>query len=125
MRRTIVVTLVTAGLGIPAIAEQRSIQLPEIVIGGDAPGGGRSENCVEVEIGNSRAYNCLNQKLKKEVDRVNPSVNMPPVDARSPDIRVGVVNIPAVQQQYGKNFGVSVMPYRPALPTFSPPLGRR
>jgi hypothetical protein len=125
MRRTIVVTLVTAGLGIPAIAEQRSIQLPEIVIGGDASAGARSENCVEVEIGNSRAYNCLNQKLKKEVDRVNPSVNMPPVDARSPDIRVGVVNIPAVQQQYGKNFGVSVMPHRPALPTFSPPLGRR
>jgi hypothetical protein len=80
---------------------------------------------VEVEIGGSKAFNCLNEKLKQQVDRVNPSLNTPPIDARSPDIRVGVVNIPAVQQQYGKNFGVSVVPFRPAPPVFSAPLGRR
>jgi hypothetical protein len=28
----------------------------------------------------------------------------------------GVVNMPAVKQQYGQNFGVSVIPYRPPLP---------
>lgn len=46
-----------------------------------------------------------------------------PVDAKSQDIKVGVVNVPAVQQQYGRNFGVSVIPYRPArfyAPVLSP-----
>ncbi|MBR0960677.1 hypothetical protein JQ566_25405 [Bradyrhizobium japonicum] len=68
---------------------------------------------------------CLNQKLRREVDRVNPSINLPPIDARSPDNKVGVVNIPGVQQQYGGNFGISVAPYRPAPPVFSAPIGRR
>jgi hypothetical protein len=48
-------------------------------------------------------------------------MNLPPIDARSPDIKTGVVNIPAVQQQYGRNFGISVVPYRPPPPVFSTP----
>jgi hypothetical protein len=83
-----------------------------------------SERCVEVEIGSSRALNCLNQKLKREVDRVNPSLNLPPIDAKSSDLKVGTVNIPGVQQQYGRNFGVSAFPYRPAPPVFTSPLHR-
>ncbi|MHC2620334.1 hypothetical protein ACVIW2_002366 [Bradyrhizobium huanghuaihaiense] len=79
---------------------------------------------MEVEIGSSRSMDCLNQKLRREVDRVNPSINLPPVDARSPDLKVGIVNIPGVQQQYGRNFGVSVAPYRPP-PVFSSPIGHR
>jgi hypothetical protein len=39
--------------------------------------------------------------------------------------KTGVVNIPGVQQQYGKNFGNSVIPYRPSSPVFSAPLGPR
>ena len=46
-------------------------------------------------------------------------------ESRSSDIRVGVINTPAVQQQYGRNFGVSVIPYRPALPVFTSSLGPR
>ena len=57
---------------------------------------------------------------------MNPPVtNTPPIDAKSPDIRVGVVNVPGVQQQYGCDFGVSVYPYRPAAPVYSSPLGHR
>jgi hypothetical protein len=66
---------------------------------------------------------CLNQKLRREVDRVNPTLNLPPIDARASDTKVGVVNIPGVQQQYGRNFGVSVVPQRPAPPAFSAPPG--
>jgi len=33
--------------------------------------------------------------------------------------------MPAVQQQYGRNFGVSAIPYRPAPPVFNSPIGRR
>lgn len=115
----------------PALAQQTSVALPEIIIGASAPTAGEArtanaaERCVDVQIGGSRAFNCLNQKLREEVNRVNPSANIPPIDARSSDIRVGVVNMPAVQQQYGRNFGVSVIPYRPAPPVFTAPIGPR
>jgi hypothetical protein len=131
--------LVTIGLVSRGVAEDRVTALPEIVIGSGPRAGsaasvggmgtvvGRTgaaagpSKCVEAETGSSRAMDCLNQKLKGQVDRVNPTINLPPIDARSPDTKVGVVNIPGVQQQYGKNFGVSVMPYRPAPLSFSAP----
>ena len=118
--RLIMFSLVAAGLVTPSLAEERVMVLPQIVIGG---GAGNTDRCVEVEIGASRSMDCLNQKLRREVDRINPAMNLPPIDARSPDTKVGVVNIPGVQQQYGRNFGVSVVPYRPAPPVFSAPLG--
>lgn len=132
--------LVSAWLASPGSAEEVKL-LPEIVIGNDAKndpakpgdaggspqvviGGGAgsaatgADRCGDAASGKSMA--CLNQKLKREVDRVNPVMNLPPIDARSPDIRTGVVNIPAVKQQYGRNFGVSVIPYRPP-PVFTVP----
>lgn len=120
--RMILLLLVAAGLVMPASAEERVLVLPEIVIGG---GVGKTDRCAEAEIGSTRSMDCLNQKLRREVDRVSPVMNLPPVDARSPDIKIGVVNIPGVQQQYGRNFGVSAVPYRPAPPVFSAPLGPR
>jgi hypothetical protein len=66
----------------------------------------------------------LNRQLKRKVDETNPVLNTPPLDARSPDTKTGVVNIPGVQQQYGKNFGNSVIPYRPPPPVYAP-LGHR
>jgi hypothetical protein len=117
--RLIMLSLV-ASLASPASAEERVMVLPEIVIGG---GAGTADRCVEVEIGSSRSMDCLNQKLRREVDRVNPTMNLPPVDARSPDTKIGIVNIPGVQQQYGRNFGVSAVPHRPAPPVFNVPLG--
>jgi hypothetical protein len=122
--RLIMLSLVAAaGLVSPGLAEERVTALPEIVIGGGNPA--NTERCVEVEIGASRSMDCLNRKLRREVDRVNPTINLPPIDARSPDTKIGVVNVPGVQQQYGRNFGVSVIPQRPAPPVFSSPLGPR
>src|SRR5688572_28031770 len=126
MRLIMLLLVAAVGLVSPGLAEERVTVLPEIVIGGGAAnapvkpegrvtvrpeiviGGGagnapvQPDRCVEVESGSSRAMDCLNQKLKREVDRVNPVMNLPPIDARSPDIKTGVVNIPAVQQQYGR-----------------------
>jgi hypothetical protein len=81
-----------------------------------SPLGAESEHCVEVEIGNDKAYNCLNEKLKRETERTIPLPNIPPLDANSSDTKIGIVNVPAVKQQYGKNFGKSVIPYRPSKP---------
>jgi hypothetical protein len=120
MRLIMLLLVAAAGLVTSALAEERVMVLPELLIGG---GMANTDRCVEVQIGASRSMDCLNQKLRREVDRVNPVMNLPPIDARSPDTKVGVVNIPGVQQQYGRNFGVSATPYRPAPPVFSAPLG--
>jgi hypothetical protein len=82
-----------------------------------------SETCVEVEIGNEKApsLGCLNRRLKQQVDRIAPTPTAPPIDARSQDIRVGIANTAAVQQQYGQNFGRSAIPFRPQQ-TFTNPL---
>jgi hypothetical protein len=122
------------------LAQERPPQ-PEIIIG-DAPRandtraddnrqqrsgaagreGGRFERCVDVVIGSETSFGCLNERLKHQVNRVNPAVtNTPPLDAKSQDVTVGVVNVPAVQQQFGKNFGVSAFPFRPPPLIFSPP----
>jgi hypothetical protein len=75
-----------------------------------------------------KSLNRLNEQLKRKVDEVNPVANIPPLDARSLDTKralartkIGVVNIPGVQQQYGQNFGKSVVPYRPVQPVFTLP----
>ncbi|OPF91845.1 hypothetical protein I8G32_01391 [Rhodopseudomonas palustris] len=86
-------------------------------------GQGTHERCVDVTIGNDHSLGCVNERLKRKVDQVNPIMNVPPIDAKSSDLKVGTVNIPAVQQQYGSNFGISVMPYRPNL-SFPSPRGR-
>jgi hypothetical protein len=116
--------------------------LPEITVGGPPPGSpaaGKDNNkdnttdnkkgaerCVDVTIGNDTSMGCLNERLKRKVDEVNPPVlNIPPIDAKSSDLKVGTVNVPGVQQQYGKNFGHSAVPYRPPPVFFSPPAGGR
>lgn len=115
------------GIGSRAFAEDSHVLvLPEIVIGGEKDKPSAPERCADIEPAAGKGMDCLNQRLKREVDRVNPpTINQPPVDARSPDPKVGVINIPGVQQQYGKNFGVSAVPFRPPPAIFSSSVGRR
>jgi len=94
---------------------------PGTVTAGDTPPGDVLESCVEVEIGGAKALDCINRKLKREADRVTALKNIPPADAKTQDIHLGIVNVPAVKQQYGPNFGNSVVPFRPSR-TFTPPL---
>jgi hypothetical protein len=79
---------------------------------------GSDETCVEVEIGGEKAekLNCINEQLKQQVDRVQPVGNLPPLDASSPTVKLHGFNETALQQQYGKNLGKSVVPFRPAKP---------
>ena len=88
---------------------------------GATGGPAQVETCVEVEIGDERAsgLNCLNQFLQREVARVQPPRNIAPVDAASQSVQVGGFNQTALRQQYGRNFGNSVMPFRPPPPVYS------
>ncbi len=85
-------------------------------IGGDAPKFPATDgNCVEVEIGGepSPPLNCLNRKLKKRIEQLQLPQVSAPLDAKSSDTRLGIVNQPALRQQYGSNYGISVVPQRP------------
>ncbi len=141
MRAIIYATAISVLAAVPGRAEERTA-LPDIVVGapparGPAVGPGGSQGvashgelgstaCDGAAGGSERSFRCLNQKWRQEVDRVNPPVtNKPPIDANSSDLKVGTVNIPGVQQQYGRNFGVSVYPYRPPPPVYVSPFGRR
>lgn len=122
--------IAVATLASPCLAQKAEAPKgKEVMIGGQPqasqPFGDSSENCVEVEIGGDKAFNCLNEKLRRQTERVIPLPNIAPIDSRSSDIHIGVVNIPAVKQQYGRNFGNSVIPYRPQPPVYAPPLGNR
>jgi hypothetical protein len=96
----------------------------EPIIGGQLPPPPNFQQCIEVEIGGDRAFGCLNQQLKRQVERVNPSLNLPPLDARSSDVRVGNVNEAAIRQQYGPNYGRSVIPFRPPSAALAIPAHR-
>lgn len=91
------------------------IASPAPALGG-AQAGGNKGRCTEAKGETDTSFGCINERLRRKVDEVNPPVlNLPPIDAKSSDLKVGTVNIPAVQQQYGRNFGHSAVPYRPTV----------
>ena len=106
----------------PAFAQDAPGSKSGVFIGGGAtPSAPADQTCVEVEIDGQKApaYSCINQRLQQQVDQVQPVANIPPLDASSPAVAVHGFNQTALQQQFGQNFGKSVVPFRPAAPTFS------
>ncbi|WP_315719702.1 MULTISPECIES: hypothetical protein [unclassified Bradyrhizobium] len=95
------------------------------ILGGRADtSAGKRSSCADGTVTQDGLFDCINVKLRRKVDTVNPSINQAPIDARSSDLKVGTVNVPAVQQQYGSNFGRSVVPLRPTA-VFPSGFGRR
>jgi hypothetical protein len=111
--------------GIEILAPPRNNAAPKVgTPSGQTSPAQKKGPCEEGKPDSPPSFGCLNEQLKQKVDRVNPTENTPPLDAKSSDLKTGVVNMPAVQQQYGQNFGRSVIPYRPPRPVFAPPLAR-
>jgi hypothetical protein len=112
-------------------AQKQSVPLPQITIGGHqgttgpAPEGNGSGQCGTPQAGSDQSFACLNQRLQSQVNAVNPTNPGAPIDASSSDLKVGTVNMSAVKQQYGRNFGVSAVPYRPAMTFGAAPMGGR
>jgi len=90
---------------------------------GAAPATAQTKTCVQVVIPGQKSdpFACLNQQLQSEAlaasGQASPTA---PITANSPANATGTFNETGVSQQYGKNFGVSATPYRPAVPTFNP-----
>lgn len=83
--------------------------------------------CVEVEVGGEQvsSLECLTQDLQRKIEDSQAIPKMQaPATASSPSVEVGGFNLPALNQQYGKNLGKSVHPYRPPQPNYVKPLGR-
>ena len=88
------------------------------------PGSSTSgQTCVQVQIAGQKPspYNCLNQQMQQQAQGANSTQPNLPLSANSPSNQVGTFNEQGVHEQYGQNFGKSVIPYRPA-PVFNSPL---
>jgi hypothetical protein len=121
--------IAAAGASTCCFAQDQSGSKPPILLESKKePSALTNENCVDVEIGGDKApsLGCLNRKLKQQVDTVQPSLNSSPLDAKSPDARIGIANEAAARQQFGSSFGRSIVPPRPPTPVFqNPQFGRR
>jgi hypothetical protein len=123
MRTAVFILATLAVVSARAYAEERRTVLPEIEVRSPPPTSDGRGGCAG-HGADQKSLDCLNQKFKQQVEKINPPDTVAPLDARSQDLKVGVVNMPAVKQQYGPNFGHSVIPFRPPQPTFAPGLGR-
>lgn len=121
MRKVALGLLAVAAFSGPCLGQQKA---PSSAGSTSPPGSVLQDSCVEVEIDGTKTFDCLNSKLKDRVERTVPVPNLPPIGTQSQDIHLGIANTPAVRQQYGPNFGKSVVPYRPPAPVYSPPLGK-
>jgi hypothetical protein len=100
-----------------------------VLIGGSGKGSpaASNETCVDVEIAGQRApaFDCINEKIRQQVARVQPVENIPPLQASSSVASVQSFTEASLQQQYGQNLGKSAVPFRPAPPVFAGSLGLR
>ncbi len=78
------------------------------------------QTCVQISLNSQTGppYNCLNQQLQQLAESARPQPTLP-LSASSPSNATGTFNESSVAEQYGKNFGHSVIPYRPPAPVFT------
>ena len=83
--------------------------------------GSSGQTCVQVKVQGETPspFNCLNQELQQEVEGSSAAQPNIPLSATSPSNAIGTFNEQGVAEQYGQNFGKSVIPYRPPTPVFS------
>ncbi len=106
-------------LGGAAVAQNRP---NEVYLGGITAPAPAAKTCVQVQIAGQKpsAYNCLNQQLQRQAESAQGSgVPAAPLGAGSPSNAVGTFNEQGLKEQYGQNFGKSVIPYRPPAAVFS------
>jgi hypothetical protein len=98
-------------LAIPAQAWAQNVTLP----------GSSGQSCVQVQVAGQKPspFNCLNQQLQQEVQGAGSTQPHMALGATSPSNQVGTFNEQGVAEQYGQNFGKSVIPYRPPAPVFN------
>ncbi|WP_235510293.1 hypothetical protein [Burkholderia sp. lig30] len=115
MQRNTLVAL--AGLWLAAVSSAQGTA-------GAQPGSATKPVCVDVEVDGKRAlsYDCLNAKLQPSVQPGSGASQPASRDrANEPSNRVGTFNLSTEKNRFGKNWGKSVNPQRPAAPVAVPP----
>jgi hypothetical protein len=85
----------------------------------------QAQTCVDVRIGSTQYYDCVNRALALLVPSERFSAaNSTPLTATSPPNETGTFNQAATREQLGSAFGHSVVPQRPPPPVYSLPLPR-
>jgi hypothetical protein len=98
----------------PTINETLSKPGAQPLLGGSSQAEQKGvDGCLEVEINGQRSYDCTNRKLEEKAKSIPGQGNIPPVNAQSNDVKLGIQNETAIRQQFGQNYGVSIYPYRP------------
>ena len=77
-------------------------------------------SCVDVQVGSSRSYDCINRALRNRVQQVRPPADDSTVTATSPSNRTGTFNQSATREYLGSSFGHSAIP-QPHVHTQPPP----
>lgn len=97
-------------------------RLAALLIAMTPAGAGASQTCVQVQIAGQGAASlaCLNQELQSQAQAASgQAAPAAPLSAGSPANATGSFNEAGVAEQYGKNFGVSALPYRPPPPVYA------
>jgi hypothetical protein len=105
-------------LGWSGLAAAQSASQGIVLNGAPAPVG---KTCVQVAIAgqSANALNCLNQELQDQaLEAAGQSAPVAPLGAGSASNAVGTFDQFGVAEQYGKNFGHSAVPFRPAPPVY-------
>lgn len=80
----------------------------------------QAKACPPTASGGKPGVECAAARLGEAGKAAQASARQSPagftLSARSPDVAVGVVTLPALTEQFGSNLGKSVHPYRPAPP---------
>lgn len=83
------------------------------------------DSCIDVEVDGVRSpsYACLSQKLQPAAGPTgtDPRLSSEAIVNR-PSNQLGTFNRAATAQRMGSNFGTSVYPQRPEMPTYHSPL---
>lgn len=83
-----------------------------------AAAGAAQPDCVDVQVGSARSFDCINQALKSDVARSRAEPDASTLSATSPAPRIGLYNQAGTREHLGANFGISAFPARPQ-PTYA------
>ncbi len=101
----------------------RALTLAALASFAAGPAGAQTaqQTCVDVKVGTSQSYACLNQRLGAVARQAHEAVqDDAPYSAASPSNVTGQFNQDATRERLGSNFGRSVTPQRPAPATPAP-----
>lgn len=74
------------------------------------------KECVDVMVGSTQSYGCLNRELQRLTNDSRRTNALPDIRVDSPAPATGTFNQAATHERLGNAFGHSLIPQRPPMP---------